>query len=82
MFPDFKNWIANVTKNYTVPKDCYLFGNVSATATRTLNINGHSVGAAWINNSPSYISTVVQQGDVITCEVDISGLAVYEILKI
>ena len=93
MYPDFKNKITTLTlgpsNNYTVPKDCYLYGRgICTSGTRALKINGHSVaGCDSSNTSANLVSIPVQQGDVLSCEIalqsgtsTITELALYELL--
>lgn len=87
MYPDFKNKITALTlgpsADYTVTKDCYLYGcgNISS-GSRAIRINGNSIAG-----TGQLISTPVQQGDVISCEIALVGgtsinteLALYELL--
>lgn len=87
MYPDFKQKITALTlgpnANHTVAKDCYLYGcGILSSGSRSIMINGNPIAG-----TGQLISTPVQQGDVISCEIAlltgtsiVTELALYELL--
>ena len=87
--PDFSSKIATLQlgtgNDYTVPRDCYLYGRgICTSGSRALRINGNPVaGCDSAGTTADLVSIPVKQGDIISCEIALNqGSSIYTNLSL